>query len=54
MAVVRRGADECAHVVPRGDERLRDEQRFPSVEALRAQIADDVARAKAMLAGVPM
>jgi riboflavin kinase/FMN adenylyltransferase len=34
--------------------RLRDERRFPSVEALRAQIADDVARAKAMLAGGQM
>jgi riboflavin kinase/FMN adenylyltransferase len=34
--------------------RLRDERRFPSVEALRAQIADDVARAKAMLAAAPM
>jgi riboflavin kinase/FMN adenylyltransferase len=34
--------------------RLRDERRFPSVEALRAQIADDVARAKAMLAAGEM
>jgi riboflavin kinase/FMN adenylyltransferase len=34
--------------------RLRDERRFPSVEALRAQIADDVARAKAMLAAGQM
>jgi riboflavin kinase/FMN adenylyltransferase len=34
--------------------RLRDERRFPSVEALRAQIADDVARAKAMLASGQM
>lgn len=29
--------------------RLRDERRFPSVDALRAQIADDVARARAIL-----
>jgi riboflavin kinase / FMN adenylyltransferase len=34
--------------------RLRDERRFPSVDALRAQIADDVARAKAMLAAGTM
>jgi riboflavin kinase/FMN adenylyltransferase len=31
--------------------RLRDEQKFPSLEALRAQIARDVARAGALLAG---
>jgi riboflavin kinase/FMN adenylyltransferase len=30
--------------------RLRDERRFPSVEALRAQIAADAARARALLA----
>jgi riboflavin kinase/FMN adenylyltransferase len=30
--------------------RLRDERRFPSVDALRAQIAEDVSRARAMLA----
>ena len=29
--------------------RLRDERRFPSVEALKAQIADDAARARALL-----
>jgi riboflavin kinase/FMN adenylyltransferase len=34
--------------------RLRDEKRFPSVDALRAQIAEDVARAKGMLSGAPM
>jgi riboflavin kinase/FMN adenylyltransferase len=34
--------------------RLRDERRFPSVDALRAQIADDVARARALLATAPM
>jgi riboflavin kinase/FMN adenylyltransferase len=34
--------------------RLRDERRFPSVDALRAQIADDVARARAMLSGAQM
>ncbi len=32
--------------------RLRDERRFPSVEALRAQIAEDAARARAAL-GAP-
>ncbi|HEY6098853.1 MAG TPA: bifunctional riboflavin kinase/FAD synthetase [Anaeromyxobacter sp.] len=34
--------------------RLRDERRFPSVEALRAQIARDVARARDVLAAAPM
>jgi riboflavin kinase/FMN adenylyltransferase len=34
--------------------RLRDERRFPSVEALRAQIADDVSRARAALAAATM
>jgi riboflavin kinase/FMN adenylyltransferase len=34
--------------------RLRDERRFPSVEALRAQIAQDVARARDVLAAAPM
>lgn len=34
--------------------RLRDERRFPSVEALRAQIAADVARARDVLRAVPM
>jgi riboflavin kinase / FMN adenylyltransferase len=29
--------------------RIRDERRFPSVDALKAQIADDVARAQALL-----
>jgi riboflavin kinase / FMN adenylyltransferase len=29
--------------------RLRDEQRFPSLDALRAQIALDVAQAEAVL-----
>jgi riboflavin kinase / FMN adenylyltransferase len=33
--------------------RLRDERRFPSVDALRAQIAADVARARAALAATP-
>jgi riboflavin kinase/FMN adenylyltransferase len=33
--------------------RLRDERRFPSVGALRAQIAEDVARARAALAAAP-
>jgi riboflavin kinase/FMN adenylyltransferase len=32
--------------------RLREERRFPSVDALRAQIAKDVARARAVLAGL--
>jgi len=32
-------------------ERLRDEQRFPSKEALVARIRDDVARARALLSG---
>jgi riboflavin kinase / FMN adenylyltransferase len=31
--------------------RLRDERRFPSVDALRAQIAADAARARELLAG---
>jgi riboflavin kinase/FMN adenylyltransferase len=31
---------------------LREERRFPSIDALRAQIADDVARARTLLAGV--
>ncbi len=35
-------------------ERLRDERRFPSVDALRAQIAQDVARARDILAAAPM
>jgi riboflavin kinase/FMN adenylyltransferase len=30
--------------------RLRDERRFPSIDALRAQIAEDAARARAVLA----
>ena len=34
--------------------RLRDERRFPSVEALRAQIGQDVARARDVLAAGPM
>ncbi|WP_242342601.1 riboflavin biosynthesis protein RibF [Anaeromyxobacter terrae] len=34
--------------------RLRDERRFPSVEALRAQIADDAARAREVLEKAPM
>jgi riboflavin kinase/FMN adenylyltransferase len=34
--------------------RLRDERRFPSVDALRAQIAEDVARARTLLSGAPM
>jgi riboflavin kinase/FMN adenylyltransferase len=34
--------------------RLRDERRFPSVDALRAQIATDVARARDVLAGAGM
>jgi FAD synthase len=29
--------------------RLRDERRFPSLEALKAQIAADAARARAIL-----
>lgn len=32
-------------------ERLRDEQRFPSAAALQAAIRDDIARARAVLAG---
>lgn len=31
-------------------ERLRDEQRFPSIEALRAAICDDIAKAREILA----
>ncbi len=34
--------------------RLREERRFASVDALRAQIADDVARAKRVLASGPV
>ncbi len=34
--------------------RLRDERRFPTVDALRAQIAQDVARARDVLAAAPM
>jgi riboflavin kinase/FMN adenylyltransferase len=34
--------------------RLREERRFPSVDALRAQIAADVARARDVLAAAPM
>jgi riboflavin kinase/FMN adenylyltransferase len=34
--------------------RLREERRFPSVDALRAQIAADAARARALLAAAPM
>jgi len=34
--------------------RLRDERRFPSVDALQAQIAADVARARDVLRAVPM
>lgn len=34
--------------------RIRDERRFPSVEALRAQIGRDVARARDVLAAAPM
>ncbi len=34
--------------------RLRDERRFPSVDALRAQIAADVARARDVLGAAPM
>jgi len=34
--------------------RLRDERRFPSLEALRAQIADDAERARAVLAAAPV
>jgi len=34
--------------------RLRDERRFPSVDALRAQIAADVARARGVLSAAPM
>ena len=31
--------------------RLRDERRFPTLDALKAQIADDAERAQALLAG---
>jgi riboflavin kinase/FMN adenylyltransferase len=34
--------------------RLRDERRFPSVEALRAQIAEDAERAREVLGKAPM
>jgi riboflavin kinase/FMN adenylyltransferase len=34
--------------------RLRDERRFPSVDALRAQIAEDVSRARDALSAAPM
>jgi riboflavin kinase/FMN adenylyltransferase len=34
--------------------RLRDERRFPSVDALRAQIAEDVSRARDALARATM
>jgi riboflavin kinase/FMN adenylyltransferase len=34
--------------------RLRDERRFPSVEALAAQIADDADRARALLTEGPV
>jgi riboflavin kinase/FMN adenylyltransferase len=34
--------------------RLREERRFPSVDALRAQIALDAARARSLLAAAPM
>ncbi len=34
--------------------RLRDERRFPSVDELRAQIAQDVARARGLLGEAPM
>jgi riboflavin kinase/FMN adenylyltransferase len=34
--------------------RLRDERRFPSLEALKAQIADDAERARALLAASPV
>jgi len=34
--------------------RLREERRFPSLDALRAQIAEDAARARALLAVAPM
>jgi riboflavin kinase/FMN adenylyltransferase len=33
--------------------RLRDERRFPSVDALRAQIALDVASARRVLGAAP-
>jgi len=32
-------------------ERLREERRFPGIDALKAQIADDVRRAKSLLGG---
>ena len=34
--------------------RLRDERRFPSVEALRAQIAEDAEQARELLSKAPM
>lgn len=34
--------------------RIREERRFPSIDALRAQIARDVARARDVLAAAPM
>ena len=34
--------------------RLRDERRFPSIDALRSQIAADVARARDVLSAAPM
>jgi riboflavin kinase/FMN adenylyltransferase len=34
--------------------RLRDERRFPTLEALKAQIADDAERARALLAASPV
>jgi riboflavin kinase/FMN adenylyltransferase len=34
--------------------RLRDERRFPSLDALRAQIADDAERARAVLVAAPV
>ncbi len=34
--------------------RLRDERRFPTLEALKAQIADDAERARAVLAAAPV
>ena len=34
--------------------RLRDERRFPTLDALKAQIADDAERARALLAAAPV
>ena len=34
--------------------RIRDEMRFPSVDALKARIAEDVAAARRLLGGVPV